>query len=164
MDKKDVNENGKIYEIGYLLLSSVPQEKVESEAANLKEILSKKHAEFIGEEAPELRTLAYTMRKKIGSSYHDFDQGYFGWFKFELQAGEIESIKKAFEEYPHMLRVLVITTIKENTYLGKKSPVPTPEVSVEAVVETPEVQIEQPQNTSSVEEMDKNIDEMVKEA
>jgi ribosomal protein S6 len=158
MDKKDIKENGKIYEIGYLLVSSVPEEKVEGEALALREILSKKGAEFIGEEAPELRTLAYAMRKKIGSSYHNFEKGYFGWFKFELQAGDIEAVKKAFEENPNVLRVLVITTVKENTYLGKKSPVPTPLVPVEPAIE---VEVAPP---STVDEMDKSIDAMVKEA
>lgn len=161
MEKKDIKENGKIYEIGYLLVSSVPEEKVEAEVATLKEVLSKKGAEFIGEEAAELRTLAYTMVKKIGANYHNFDKGYFGWFKFELQASEIESVKKSFEENPNMLRVLVISTIKENTYLGKKSPVPTPEVSAEPALEVAEVA---PVVAVSVDEMDKSIDALVKEA
>jgi ribosomal protein S6 len=161
-----------VYEIGYLLVSSIPEEKVTSEVAILKEILSKKGAEFIAEEAPELRTLAYTMAKKIGATHHRFDQGYFGWFKFELSTKETESVKKAFEENPHMLRMLFITTVKEGTYLGKKSPsaslskveeavveqtVNTVETTVEAVAEVPAIPV-------SVEEIDKSIDEMVKEA
>ncbi len=100
------------------------------------------------------------MRKKIGSSYHNFDQGYFGWVKFELQADEIDSVKKAFESHPSMLRTLVITTIRENTYLGKKSPVPTPEIQAEVVAEVAEVA----PVAAPVEEIDKSIDALVKEA
>lgn len=145
-----------VYEIGYLLVSSIPEEKVAGEVALLKGALEKKGADFIGEEAPELRTLAYQMVKKIGPTNHRFDKGYFGWFKFELPAKEIEAIKKSFEENPHMLRMLLINTIRENTYLGKKSPVPMPEVSTEVPVEVaPE---------SVLESMDKSIDAMVKEA
>jgi len=128
MDKNIKEDRQQVYEIGYLLVSSIPEEKVAGEVDTLKEILTKKGAEFIGEEAPELRTLAYTMVKKIGPTNHRFDKGYFGWFKFELSAKEIESIKKTFELNPNMLRMLVLNTIKENTYLGKKSPVPMPEV------------------------------------
>ena len=125
-----------------------------------------KGAEFIGEEAPELRTLAYTMVKKIGASNQRFDQGYFGWFKFTLLKKEIESVKKAFEENSSMLRTLIITTVKVNTYLGKKSPVATltklEEAPAEVVAEVPaDVVVE---NSATVEEMDKSIDEMVKEA
>ena len=156
MEKNLKEDRSEVYEIGYLLVSSIPEEKVASEAAALKEILSKKGAEFLGEEAPELRTLAYTMVKKIGTSNHRFDQGYFGWFKFEMAAKSIEAVKKAFEERPSMLRMLLITTVKEATYLGKKAPV------VEApVTESAEAPVVAP---ASAEEMDKSIDAMVKEA
>ncbi|MDP3962434.1 MAG: 30S ribosomal protein S6 [bacterium] len=149
----------KVYEIGYLLVSSIPAEKVADSAAYLKEVLSKKGAVMIAEESPELRELAYTMIKKIGTSNHRFDQGYFGWFKFELPTKEIESVKKELEAHPEMLRMLVITTVKENTYLGKKAPVAAPaSAPVEGVV------AEVPVAPVSVEEMDKSIDEMVKEA
>ncbi|MEK7463653.1 MAG: 30S ribosomal protein S6 [Patescibacteria group bacterium] len=158
MDKNIKEDRSDVYEIGYLLVSSIPEEKVVSEVASLKEALSKKGAEFIGEETPELRTLAYTMTKKIGTSNQRFDRGYFGWFKFEMPVKEIESIKKSFEENPHMLRMLVITTVRENTYLGKKSPAVSPEVAAEPVKEVA------PVAPASIEEMDKSIDAMVKEA
>ncbi len=167
MDKNIKEDRSDVYEIGYLLVSSIPEEKVASEAASLKEALSKKGAEFLGEEAPELRTLAYTMVKKIGTSNHRFDQGYFGWFKFELSVKEIEGIKKSFEENPNMLRMLLITTVKENTYLGKKSPSASV-IKAEEMV-SPEVVAEPakeaaPVAAASIEEMDKSIDAMVKEA
>lgn len=163
MDKKTIEENLKVYEIGYLLVSSVPAEKIEAETASLKEILSKKGAEIIGEEAPELLSLAYEMSKKISSSYHRFEKGYFGWIKFALSREEIESVKKSFEENPNMLRVLVINTIRENTYLGKKSTVPTAEaheVAPEVAVENVEAPVEPKVST---EEIDKSIDAIVKE-
>ena len=167
MEKNLKEDRSQVYEIGYLLVSSVPEEKVVSETASLKEALSKKGAEFIGEEAPELRTLAYTMVKKVGTVNRRFDQGYFGWFKFELSVKEIEGIKKAFEENPNMLRVLVMTTVRENTYLGKKSPTASVIKAEEAV--SPEAAPEAakdavPATPATIEEMDKSIDAMVKEA
>lgn len=155
-------EKSQVYEIGYLLVSSIPEEKVESEVSKLKEILTKKGAEFIGEEAPELRTLAYTMIKKIGPTNHRFDKGYFGWFKFEVSKANIESIKKSFEENENMLRMLLISTIRENTYLGKKSPVPMPEAQAEVVAEA----VDAVETSAAIvnEDIDKGIDAMVKEA
>jgi ribosomal protein S6 len=164
MEKNMKEDRSQVYEIGYLLVSSIPEEKVAHEVDSLKEILSKKGAEFISEEAPELRTLAYTMVKKIGPSNHRFDKGYFGWFKFELSAKEIEGIKKTFEANVNMLRMLVISTIKENTYLGKKSPVPMPEVPVEAPVDSVESGLDPVATSAVVDDMDKSIDAMVKEA
>ncbi|MEK7213669.1 MAG: 30S ribosomal protein S6 [Patescibacteria group bacterium] len=169
-DKALKEEKTQVYEIGYLLVSSIPAEKVTSEVSILRETLSKKGAEFIAEEAPELRTLAYTMVKKIGPANHKFDQGYFGWFKFELAKSEIESIKKEFEKNPHVLRILIINTVREATYLGKKAAianiikeeVPVAEIQPETVVDIPNII---PAVTpASVEEMDKSIDKMVKGA
>ena len=170
-DKVLKEDRVQVYEIGYLLVPSIPEEKVTTEVAVLKGILSKKGAEFIAEEAPELRTLAYSMTKKIGASNNHFDNGYFGWFKFELSTKETESVKKVFEENPHMLRMLFITTVKEGTYLGKKSPSASlskveevvAEPTVEPVAE-PAVVAEVSAAPVSVEEIDKSIDEMVKGA
>lgn len=155
-DKVLKEDRMEVYEIGYLLVSSIPAEKVAAEAEALKGILSKKDAAFIAEEAPELRNLSYEMTKKVGATNQRFNEGYFGWFKFEMAAKSIEAVKKAFEERPSMLRMLLITTVKEATYLGKKAPV------VEApVTESAEAPVVAP---ASAEEMDKSIDAMVKEA
>jgi ribosomal protein S6 len=163
-------DNLKVYEIGYLLVSSVPKEKVEEITESLKKVLIDKKGEILAMESPELITLAYSMKKKIGPSNHNFDQGYFGWFKFEVNASEIESIKNTFETNANVLRVLLITTVKENTYLGKKlvknssveeSPVENP--TTETLFSQDE-ESKEPAVKASIEEMDKSIDEMVKEA
>lgn len=161
----------KVYEIGYLLVSSVPKEKVANVVAELKNVLSKKSASVIAEEAPELIPLAYTMIKKIGTVNHRFDEAYFGWIKFELGAGDIEEVKKTLDLKPEMLRFLLITTIRENTYLGKKAlVVPGMPIATEVAQEvTAEVLGTEPlpldvKPAASVEDMDKSIDEMVKGA
>jgi ribosomal protein S6 len=156
----------KVYEIGYLLVSSIPKEKVADAAAKLKDVLSKKGAEFIGEEAPEMIPLAYTMTKKIGTSNHRFDRGYFGWMKFELATKEIEEVKKTIDIDANVLRYLIITTVRENTYLGKKAPVVPGKIAeiaegVPAEAAPEEAPVEE---KSNLEEVDKSIDEMVKGA
>ncbi len=166
-------EGKKVYEIGYLLVSSVPPEKVTDILSTLKGILSKGEAVTISLEAPELMSLAYTMIKKIGTVNHRFDQAYFGWIKFEVSGNKIEDIKKAFEMHPDMLRMLLITTIRENTYLGKKAiaaPIlanvmNTAEVvGTDQAVSTVPLEVKLETKSRAVEDMDKSIDEMVKEA
>lgn len=173
MEKNLKEDIMQVYEIGYLLVSSIPEEKVADEVTTLKAVLTKKDAEFIGEEAPELRTLAYTMIKKIGTANIRFTQGYFGWFKFELAKKEIESVKKAIDENKNVLRSLIITTVRDNTYLGKKSPsasivksndVLAGEVVADAVVTDAAVVADVVVAEVSPEELDKSIDDMVKEA
>ncbi len=159
------DEGKKVYEIGYILIPSVPTEKVEGVVAQLKDILSKKEAVIIAEETPELRGLAYDMTKKIGTVNHRFEKGYFGWIKFEMSVGEIESVKKAFELHPDMLRILLIITIKENTYLGKKLEIATiTDVPMTETLPLAGIDEKKAVPMASPEEMDKSIDEMVKEA
>lgn len=160
----DKEEIRKVYEIGYVLVSSIPEEKVGTVIAGLKDLLKEKGAEMIAEGAPELRTLAYTMVKKIGPSNHKFSQGYFGWMKFELLGSEIEGIKKAFETREDMLRTLVITTVRTDTYLGKISPAFGVENNAQAAVLGTAPVADAPAIVAKVstEEIDKSIDEMVK--
>lgn len=149
-----------IYEIGYLL-AGLPEEKVAAEAAALINVVTTAGGVVITEEAPQNENLAYTMRKKtVSGAYDKYDSAYFGWVKFELASHKIEGVKKTIEAMQHVLRILVITTVREATYLGKRAPVaevlgrkPMAEGDVVAAVAAP----------VSAEDMDKSIDELVKE-
>lgn len=163
------DDTKKVYEIGYLLVSSVPKEKVADVTASLMSVLSKKGAAIIAEEAPELISLAYTMIKKIGTANRRFDEGYFGWVKFELSTSDIEEVKKTFDLNENVLRSILMTTVKENTYLGKRAPaapviVPPTEAIAESTESAGTAPVEEKAASASVEDMDKSIDEMVKGA
>jgi ribosomal protein S6 len=161
MDNNTKGERLSVYEIGYLFATSIPEEKVPLEADTLKKILTDAGATIITDEAPEATPLAYEMRKKtVSGSYNTYDSAYFGWVKFELDSGKIEAVKKSVELMPTVLRMLLTTTVRENTYLGKRASAAaakaisgTPEDKKNAVAAAP----------ASIEEMDKSIDEMVKE-
>lgn len=161
-----------VYEVGYLIASSVPEEKVEEEVNILKKIIADNGASIISEEFPKRQPLAYTIRRKtVAGSYDKFDEAYFGWVKFEVGSSSIGSIKKAIEIIPSVIRLLVITTVRENTYLGKHAPANIQKdisgnntenqdkesakiVANNNIDETP----------ATIEEIDKSIDAMVKEA
>lgn len=169
-----IRERLPVYEIGYLI-AGVPEERVSVEADAVKSVIAGAGAVTIAEEAPRSEHLAYTMRKKtVAGSYDAYDTAYFGWVKFEVGSDKIEAIKKAVEVVPSVLRMLLITTVRENTYLGKRVPAavsfavrkaPFPG-SPEAPMADKEARKEAavPVTPASVEEMDKSIDEMVKEA
>lgn len=182
--QNDVRMN--VYEIGYLIVSSVPEEKISSEAEAVKSIITKAGASVIAEEVPHSERLAYTIRKKtVSGSYEKYDTAYFGWIKFEVGSDVVESIKKAVEVYPSVLRMLMISTIKENTYLGKRASAAlaaefatvgkrfSGEKSERAerterapftITKVKEDEKVAPAAPATVEEMDKSIDAMVKEA
>ena len=155
-----------VYEIGYLLVSSVPEEKVPAEVEAVRAIITAAGSSVIAEEAPHKQQLAYTMRRKtVAGSYEKYDTAYFGWVKFEVGSDKIEAVKKAIELHPSVLRALLVSTVRENTYLGKRAQAVAAEFGAkeaapEAVVVDTKEAVAAP---ATIEEMDKSIDAMVKE-
>lgn len=164
-DSQDVRVN--VYEIGYLIATSVPEEKVPAEAEAIKQIITKAGGSIIADELPHSQRLAYTMRKKtVSGAYDKYDMAYFGWVKFEVASDAIDGIKKAVEVLPSVLRMLLITTVKENTYLGKRASAIAEEILPKKSVEDKADDKESEKKDvapASVEDMDKSIDAMVKE-
>ncbi len=147
-----------IYEIGYLIGNTIPEEKVLGEVDKIKEIIGKSKATIIAEENPVLEKLAYTIKvKSSAGTYIKYDEAYFGWVKFEVDSSLIDAIKKSVEIIPSVIRSLLIKTVRENTYLGKRAN----EIAKSATPATTDDK--KPTTTASVEEMDKSIDDMVKE-
>ncbi len=167
--------NMSVYEIGYLIVPSIPEEKIPGEAEAISKIITASKAVILAEEAPHRIKLAYEMRKKnVGGTYEKYTESYFGWIKFEVGSDVIETIKKAVEINPSVLRMLLTSTVRENTYLGKRAPVIAAEISLkkgtvgekgeEVSVGTQEVHTgKKDVSSATIEEMDKSIDEMVKE-
>jgi ribosomal protein S6 len=92
MEKNDKGERLSVYEIGYLIATSIPEEKVPGEADTLKKIITDAGATIIADEAPQHEPLAYEMRKKtVSGAYNTYDSAYFGWVKFELDSGKISA-------------------------------------------------------------------------
>jgi ribosomal protein S6 len=171
MDENTKEDRISVYEIGFLI-AGVPEDRVPAEAGAVKEAVTGSGAAIIAEEAPRHEALAYTMRKKnVSGSYEKYDDAYFGWIKFEAQSDKVDGLKKAIEAMPSILRMLLITTVKENTYLGKHAPivaaVPYAKKTV-TLADAPEavaavVEKEPAPAAATVEDMDKSIDDMVKE-
>ncbi len=154
----------KVYEIGYVLVSSIPQEKVADETLAIKDTLAKAGAEIIAEENPEHTALAYTMIKKINGANHRFDEGYFGWVKFTLASDAIVGVKKSFDSNMNILRYLLMTTVKENTYLGKRAPVHEAVIRDQGMIAPESVETVAAVANTNPEEIDKSIEAMVKGA
>jgi len=164
-DKKE--DRLAVYEIGYLIASSIPEEKLGAEVDVMKKIITDAGATIVSEEMPQEQDLAYTIRRKtVAGSYEKFDKAYFGWVKFEVSSSSIEAIKKAVEIIPSVVRMLMISTVKENTYLGKHVPVVgskgiiADDEKAASDVVAPVVSAA----PATTEEIDKSIDDMVKEA
>ncbi|MDQ2932882.1 MAG: 30S ribosomal protein S6 [bacterium] len=150
-----------VYEVSYLIVSSIPEEKIPAEGEALKKIITDAGSTIITDEAPHRQPLAYTMRRKmVSGGYEKFDVAYFGWVKFEVGSNKIEAIKKAVELHPSVLRALVITTVAENTYLGKRA---SDLVAALAPLEGLKAEEKTEAAPATIEDMDKSIENMVKE-
>ena len=151
--EKTAERDAKVYEIGYLIVPSVPEEKVAGQVSAIKDILSKHKAEVIADEGAMLRPLAYTMIKKIGTVNRRFDSAYFGWIKFEAAPVEVRLIEKEVKEVESILRLLLIHTVREHTLLSSKLNLVGPSDR-----KLPEGGLKNP---VSIEDMDKSIDKTV---
>ena len=149
--EKTAEREVKVYEIGFLIVSSIPEEKVAGEVSAIKDILAKHKVEVIADEGAMLRPLAYTMIKKIGTVNRRFNSAYFGWIKFEAAPVEVRLIEKEVKEVESILRLLLINTVREHTLLSSKLDLETSDKVSEGAVKRP----------VSTEDMDKSIDKTV---
>ncbi|MEI8327590.1 MAG: 30S ribosomal protein S6 [Candidatus Taylorbacteria bacterium] len=169
MNENNIDDRISVYEIGYLIAGSVTPEKVSEEEEKVKSIITKAGASVLADEAPHLEQLAYTMRvKTVSGSYEKYDKAYFGWIKFEVSSSVVESIKKTVELVPTVLRMILISTTKENTYLGKRASQIAATIMPKKAIEPglgvgPIIDDKKDIAPISIEDMDKSIDDMVKE-
>lgn len=114
--------DNKVYEIGFLVVPSVSEDKIGAEYSSLKDILEKHKAVVISEEAPRMRALTYEMRKETAGKYQKYTQAYFGWIKFEVIPEAVTKIEAGFKKQPSILRYLLVKTVRENTMTSPKVP------------------------------------------
>lgn len=109
-----------IYEVGYLIIPTVGEDALAPEVSKIKETLAEVDSKVISDEYPALINLQYEMVKRIDTKNVRFEQGYFGWVKFETEAENVEKIKKQLDLNKVLLRYMIISTVKENTLSSKK--------------------------------------------
>lgn len=139
----------RVYEVGYLLLPSIPEEKLADQVLALKKFIADGDGKIISEENPYSRTLAYEMVKTVGTRNEKFRSAYFGWIKFEIPAESVPALQTALKSSESILRFLLIKTTREETYVPRRSE----EEVAENVEETP----------VAAQAMDTKIDELVEE-
>jgi ribosomal protein S6 len=150
-----------VYELGYHIVSTVAEENLPKEVEALKAIVLKDGGSLVSEGEPKLINLAYSMTKSVADIKKKFNTAYFGWIKFETKSELMPMIKKAVDAYPNVLRYLLIKTVRENTMF-------TPKLNVRSAnkEETPKAKKSiktEEKKATSVEDIDKSIDELVQE-
>jgi ribosomal protein S6 len=109
-----------IYELGYLLAPSIPEGELAQEVVGLKGLIEKLGGIFLSEEHPTLMPLAYTVNLVRTGRREKYQDAYFGSLKFELAPSVTASLKEGLEHQEHLVRYLLVTTVKEDTRAPKR--------------------------------------------
>ena len=149
-------DTSKIYELGYILVSSLPDEKIAEEVGSIKTLLAKNGAELVSSEDPILIDLAYPMVKVVSAQRQKYSRGYFGWVKFEGEPEALSEIKKALDLSTTVLRYMIVKTVRENTLLNGKMVLRKEEREEMAPEEVGDEVL-----AESAEVLDKSIDDLV---
>lgn len=116
----DTENDVRIYELGYWIVPSIAESAIEDQVTELKNQLTLKGSVIISEETAYLREIAYEMCKVINNQNHYFNEGYFGWIKFEMDPAHAETLRKELELDPTIIRSLITQTVRENTVYTKR--------------------------------------------
>lgn len=148
-----------IYEVGYLFVPSITEENVGAEVTRLKDIITKHEGVFISDEYPRFIDLAYQMVRTISNKKVKFNQGYFGWVKFELPTEEALNLKSVLDQDESIIRFIMIKTVRENTLAPKRS---YTKADTKKRVSRSKAQ-EEPKEEINEETIDEDIDALVVE-
>ena len=157
MEKEEMDV--KVYELGYHLLPTLPEGDISHEVSSLKTLIEKSGGIIISEEAPKLIDLSYTMTKAISGKIVKFNSAYFGWTKFEMVPAKAVELKKEVETRPPMLRLLLISTVRESTMAPRRMVAGVREVTPTTTLR--KMVKEEVQVPVSEAELDKSIEALV---
>ena len=117
---ENVEVNSRVYEVGYLLVSTLKEDEVPAVYGNLKELVVSLGGEVISDEMPKMIPLAYAMVKVVANVRNKFNTAYFGWTKFMMDSGKVLELKKKLDLDSNFIRFLILKTVKENTIAAKR--------------------------------------------
>jgi len=166
MEKVETLEEGgkQVYELGYHIVSTVAEENLPKEVETLKAQVLSDGGSLVSEGEPKLINLAYSMTKSVADIKKKFNTAYFGWLKFETKSELMPMIKKAVDLNPHILRYLLIKTVRENTlYVPKLNSIKVGEKEVPKAKKSVKTEETKATSKKDIEDIDKSIDELVAE-
>lgn len=117
---ENVDSKVSVYEVGYIMVPSIPEENLGGEVTTFKDSLTEKGVTFISDEYPKMMELAYEMSRSIANKKQKFSYGYFGWVKFECTTENAKVIKDYLDKNETLVRYLMIKTVRENTMSTKR--------------------------------------------
>ncbi len=113
-------DGGRVYELAYILVPTLVGDAAGDKFQSLKTYLASKEVEFVAEDMPRLIELQYEMSRTIANKKTWFDEGHFGWVKFEADPSIVKAINDDLARDEQIIRYMIIKTVRENTIASKK--------------------------------------------
>lgn len=158
-EKEGQNEReAGIYELGFLLLPTIPEEKIGEEVSKVKDAVGESGLVISGGDA-EMITLAYPMTKALGGKNSTFASGYFGSLIFQTGSDTVDAVKTALTKNDRLLRFLIIKRTKESLLPSARKSVSVRE-KAPAVAKAKDAQTPI-ERAVHEEEIDKAVEELI---
>jgi ribosomal protein S6 len=122
-DIHEITVDSRVYEVSFIFDNKLDEGAALEKSNAIKQSIATLGGSFISEEAPYMRELAYEMVRVVNNVNVRFNEGYFGWIKFELPADKVKELEKGLKLDDQIVRYLVVTTVRENTVYTKRAPV-----------------------------------------
>lgn len=156
-----MSEDNRTYELGFILVPTLPEGEVEERVAVLKNAITAVEGNVTSEGVSEFIDLAYQIEKNVKSKKMKWAQGYFGWMKFTAAPEALEALKKALDANLDLIRYMLIKTDTENTVIFKK---PKVEARRDAQVSDEEVIFSEEELAAANEDAEDESPEDLKES
>ncbi|MFZ2593166.1 MAG: hypothetical protein WAX38_00130 [Minisyncoccia bacterium] len=155
------SDERRVYELGYLLVSTLSEGERETELASLRRVIESKGGTFISDGSPEEITLAYTMYTRDREKNMPHERAFFGWLKFEVSPEGAQSLyKEVIPGMKSILRSVLFKTVKEDT---RASVMPATLKDVKRSDTIGHSHVEESKKDVSEAELDKTVDSIVAE-
>lgn len=122
-ENNETKIDNRVYEISFIFDNKLDESAAIEKANALKKSIATLGGSFISEEAPYMRELAYEMIRVVNNVNVRFNEGYFGWIKFELDGEKVKEFEKAIKLDEQVVRYIVVKTVRDNTVYTKRAPV-----------------------------------------
>ncbi len=146
-----------VYEIGYHLVPTLAEDKVQAEVAKIRKMLG--NAEIITDETPRKMTLSYVVERPGAGRREKYGEAYFGFIKFAIDKEHINEIEQKLRAMREVLRYLLIQTVREEIAPTRRAVFTSDRLEGETIKKP--AAVEEKAAEVSEEELDKSIDAIV---
>ncbi len=122
-ENNETTIDSRVYEVSFIFDNKLDEQTALEKANAIKQSIATLGGSFISEEVPYMRELAYEMIRVVNNINVRFNEGYFGWIKFEMEPSQVKELEKGLKLDEQVVRYLVVKTVRENTVFTKRAPV-----------------------------------------